>query len=368
MNLSKLMPWRKGTPSQASPSEMPKAKKIPIWVAAMANANRRPCDLDYPVPVYAIATIDLPIPSPLYRAKSLRTSHLRALAYASTYIAGIFHYKPTPMVSRRTIIIKAPFPMVMKYGTQIKLYEASALRFVAEKTSIPVPKVYCAFAHRGMNFILMEFVRGRRLIDVWDNTPLIKREKLLAQLKEQFEELRNIPHPCPGAICSAVIGPLFDRRIDLYGQRFGPFECERDFNSFLRCGVTATSELEIVSWGYEGEGVREQLATMIAIQNKENRKICFTHGDAHSGNFLVKGGKIAAWIDFEMAGFYPEHWEYTTAMTTGNAAGNSFGEWKTEVKNVLREYPEELLGEIIRQELIDWKIREELPPVFRYPE
>ncbi|TVY93138.1 hypothetical protein LAWI1_G004402 [Lachnellula willkommii] len=367
MNLSKLMLWRKGNSSKTSPSEIPAEPPISKY-ADVDRANRRPSELDYPVPFYASGTIDLPIPSPLYRAKSLTTSHLRALAYASAYIRGIFHYKPTPIVTRKTIIVKAPFPMVMKYGTQIQLHEASALRFVAEKTSIPVPEVYCAFEHRGMKFILMEFVRGRRLRDVWDNTPPIGREELLFQLHQQFRELRSIPHPRPGAVCSAVIGPLYDRRIDLHGQRFGPFECEKDFNSFLRCGVTATSEIEVVANGYGSEKAREELATMIAIQNKENRKICFTHGDAHSGNFLIKGGKIVAWIDFEMAGFYPEHWEYTTAMTTGNSEGYHFRWWRKEVGNFLKEYPEELQGEVIRQDLINWRIREELPPAFRYPE
>ncbi|TVY35454.1 hypothetical protein LSUB1_G005608 [Lachnellula subtilissima] len=367
MKLSKLMPWRKDDPSGISPSERPKAK-TPKWLAGLARSNRRPCDLDYPVPFYANATIDLPIPSPLYRATSLQTTHLRALAYASAYIAGIFHLSPTPMIKRKTITIKAPFSMVMKYGTQIQLYEASTLRFIAEKTSIHVPKVYCAFEHRGMKFILMEFVRGRRLKDIWDRTSPTGRQELLTQLKEHFVELRNIPHPRPGAICSAEIGPLFDRRIDMHRRRFGPFECETDFNSFFRCGVTNTDELEVVARGYGGEKVHEELAKMIAIQNKENRKICFTHGDAHSGNFLVKDGKIVAGIDFEMAGFYPEYWEYTTAMTTGHPEAYHFQWWRQEARNVLNEYPEELQGEVIRQDLIDWTIREELPPAFRHRE
>ncbi|TVY16265.1 hypothetical protein LARI1_G007001 [Lachnellula arida] len=360
MNLSSLMPWRKGEPSRTSPSEIRKA--------SLDLSNLQPSDLSYPVPFYASATIDLPVPSPLYRAKSLRTSHLRTLAYASAYIAERFLYDPTPIVKRRTIAIKAPFPMVMKYGTEIQLYEASTLRFIAEKTSIPVPKVYCAFEHRGMKFILMEFVRGERLSDVWDQTPPAGREILLFQLRQQFKELRSIPHPRPGAVCSAVIGPLYDRRIDMHGQIFGAFGCEKDFNSFLRCGVTDTAELDAVAYGFSGETVREQLAMLIAIQNKENRKICFTHGDAHSGNFLVKDGKIVAWIDFEMAGFYPEYWEYTTAMTTGNSDANRL--WRQEVGNVLKEYPEELEGEKIRQDIFEWRIREELPPAqtLRYQE
>jgi aminoglycoside phosphotransferase (APT) family kinase protein len=208
--------------------------------------------------------------------------------------------------------------MVMKYGTEIQLSEASTLRFIAEKTSIPVPKVYCAFEYKGMRFILMERAKGKRIVDVWDKTPSATRELLLRQLKGYFEELRNIPHPRPGAVCGVDIGPHFDRRMDKDIRGFGPFANERDFNNFLRCGVTDPNKLIPVAGRFTDDKVREEVVTMIALQNKENHKIYFTHGDAHSRNFLVKGQKIVALIDFEMSGFYPEYWAYTTAMTTGN--------------------------------------------------
>jgi len=158
MKLSKLFPSGRVQPPRPSPSEIPE-EKTPRVLADLDYANLRPSDLPYTVPYYTGATIDLPRTSPLYRSKSLKTCHLRAFAYASAYIAGLLHYKPTPMIQRKIILIRAPFPMVMKYGTEIQLSEASTLHFIAEKTSIPVPKVYCAFEHRGMRFILMEFVK-----------------------------------------------------------------------------------------------------------------------------------------------------------------------------------------------------------------
>lgn len=38
----------------------------------------------------------------------------------------------------------------------------------------------------------------------------------------------------------------------------------------------------------------------------DGHKICFTHGDVGSPNVLIKGGGIAAIVDFEMSGSYPE--------------------------------------------------------------
>jgi aminoglycoside phosphotransferase (APT) family kinase protein len=91
---------------------------------------------------------------------------------------------------------------------------------------------------------------------------------------------------------------------------------------------------------------------LVNIQDQKRHKICFTHGDAHSGNFLVRGGKIVAFIDFEMSVFFPEHLEYTTAMTTAqNDALHDDTFWKQELGKFLNEYSRELEGEIIRQKI-----------------
>ena len=42
-----------------------------------------------------------------------------------------------------------------------------------------------------------------------------------------------------------------------------------------------------------------------------DHKIVMTHGDLHPRNIIIKNYKIAAIIDWEHAGFYPEYWEYT---------------------------------------------------------
>jgi thiamine kinase-like enzyme len=67
-------------------------------------------------------------------------------------------------------------------------------------------------------------------------------------------------------------------------------------------------------------------------------KICFTHGDASSSNILVRNGRVVALIDFEMSGFYPEYWEYTTAMNVNRF--DSF--WKGETGKFSIAYPREL--------------------------
>lgn len=50
----------------------------------------------------------------------------------------------------------------------IKIYpfknlgEAHAMQFVAQHTSIPVPKVLCAFIHKGVTYIVMSRIEGQQ--------------------------------------------------------------------------------------------------------------------------------------------------------------------------------------------------------------
>jgi len=199
----------------------------------------------------------------------------------------------------------------------------------------------------------MEYVRGLPIGYNWSKRPEAEREELLKQLKGFFEELRKIPHSQPGAICTPNtkgIGPLTDQRFYSNNRQFGPFANEADFNDFLQWGLDQADAVEEITRRFGKETVPE-LEKMVAIQRQEeNHRICFTHGDAGSGKFLVKGDKTVSLVDFETSGFYPEHWEYTTAMITARDRDVfEDSSWELEIGKFLDEYPKELEGETIRQ-------------------
>lgn len=57
---------------------------------------------------------------------------------------------------------------------------------------------------------------------------------------------------------------------------------------------------------------------------RRGHQICFTHADLHPRNILVKkeakgprGWRVSGIIDWQMAGYYAEYWEYTKAMYEG---------------------------------------------------
>lgn len=329
---------RKGKSKEVEP--------LPSTVAAIKTPQE--LSPDNPSPShYASPTIETPEISHEYRNNWLLRKYVLGLMWIT---------KPIDCTTRNTRALRIwlPVRVVIKHGTEIQLSEASTLRFLRNKTSIPVPKVYCAFQLGKTKYIMMQHVRGKHINEGWVDRSTAEKEKLLQQLKGYFDELRSIPHPRPGTICGADMGPLFDRRIHLEGLGFGPFANESDFNDFLRCGVGQGDELGTIAESYfnERKDLKPKVKDLVAIQDQETHEICFTHGDANSANILVRGNKVVALIDFEMAGFFPEHWEYTTAMTTAmNLEVCDDSLWKKEIGKFLKEYPRELKGEILRQEI-----------------
>jgi len=260
----------------------------------------------------------------------------------------LFHYELRPFAIGGVLRLGFPFSkLFIKYGTSTSLNEATALRFVASNTSIRVPEVYCAFEYDDVKFILMEWIDGVPIKKAWLNRPEAERDDMMRQLRGYFDQLKAIPHPLPGAI-AADMQSLFDPRLAGGECEFGPFANEKDFNKYLRSGVHANSKVlhstEPKCWMRKDE--QDEIKKMIAMQDTEGHKICFSHGNPNTYNILVKGNKVVALIDFEMAGFYPEYWDYCRAMNVGNVTSQF---WKDEVGKFLTPYPAELEMERIRR-------------------
>jgi hypothetical protein len=54
--------------------------------------------------------------------------------------------------------------LCVKYGDRVDLSEASAMHFIAQHTSIPVPKAHCAFTHYDTTYIVMEHIDGEMIV------------------------------------------------------------------------------------------------------------------------------------------------------------------------------------------------------------
>ncbi|KAF8851640.1 kinase-like protein [Acephala macrosclerotiorum] len=223
--------------------------------------------------------------------------------------------------------------LCVKIGKYTDLSEASTMQFIRKNTSIPVPKVYCAFRWRGKAYIAMERITGMPAAASWERLSEQSRTKLLGQLREMIDEMRKIP-AANGKISNVDGGSLYDCRLPSSLDRFGPFENTQEFHTFLRNSIEKAPP--------EHPDVDE----MISMHRREWGQPVFTHGDLSSLNILVRGGDIVGLVDWETAGWYPPYWEYTSACQVNPR--NTF--WAGYISRFLEPWPEALKMEKTRQQ------------------
>ncbi|OAA66664.1 Protein kinase-like domain protein [Niveomyces insectorum RCEF 264] len=230
------------------------------------------------------------------------------------------------------------------------LNEGRALQIVKQNTSIPVPKVYCSFKHRGRVYILMERLPGRSLSDDWVFRSDESKAKILAQLRLMITELRRVPRPPPrdgvdnAAVVSGIDGGQFYDG-NLPKKRFwGPFTTVKDFHRELRGGLIHVPD------EYTEERFTE-LRKLVALHESYVASCppVLTHGDLSANNILADGDTVTGVIDWETAAWMPAYWEYTNAWHVNPY--NPY--WQEEVGKFLDEWPQELEMEKLRRKFFD---------------
>lgn len=222
--------------------------------------------------------------------------------------------------------------LCVKFGPLRHLSEASTMRFIAQHTSIPVPKVHCAFERRGWTYILMDRINGEMVGQGWVHRSAKSKAKILWQLKQFMQEMRNISPPS-AHVANVDGGSLFDCRLPGPSLRFGPFKSIEEFHNHLREGIQFHPNLDPV------------VIELINLHDRTWPQPVFTHGDLSSLNILVRGDEVVGIIDWETSGWLPSYWEYTTACQVNPQ--NYF--WRDEVDKFLDPMPAELAMEKIRQ-------------------
>ncbi|KAK0938548.1 hypothetical protein LTR29_009862 [Friedmanniomyces endolithicus] len=229
---------------------------------------------------------------------------------------------------------------IVKTGRRVHLTEAATMKFIAENTSIPIPKVYCS----DRAFILMERIHGEEIPTAWKRLQEPGRRKIYGQLRAILQELRSLKPPPGTGIESCTGGSLYDSRIkQCRGTRFGPFKTIQDFHFWLREGLQPSE----IQGGEIEDGVeRQDLEKMAAMQDAGPwPPPVFTHADLNPFNILVRDDEVVAVLDWEFAGWYPSYWEYTSAWH-GNLTRTG---WQEALDQFLDPYAEELEMERTRQ-------------------
>ncbi|EIM79801.1 kinase-like protein [Stereum hirsutum FP-91666 SS1] len=201
-------------------------------------------------------------------------------------------------------IKRLPFSLVLKIGMDNVASESATVRFVRSNTTIPIPHVIASDSAFGKTYMLMRRVDGISLEFAWHDLDTRQRANVVEQLRSFVTQLRTLSPALSrghgvGAVCALNNAPLFDSRITSVAP-IGPFPNERAFNDYL---ITVAEPY-----------MDETTLPAIRARMRDDHHICFTHGDLAPRNIFVQGDTVTAIIDWEEAGWYPEHWEIVKAL------------------------------------------------------
>jgi hypothetical protein len=113
-------------------------------------------------------------------------------------------------------VYKVDDKTIVKTGKSVRLAEAEAMNYLRQNTSIPVPELFNAYRDEtsGHVRILMEFIEGDKLEDVWDTFDSTQRHEVIVQLKDYFTELRQLKGTFVGSVDgTACEDPILTKKL-----------------------------------------------------------------------------------------------------------------------------------------------------------
>ncbi len=78
--------------------------------------------------------------------------------------------------------------IVPRRGKERVLNEAASLKYIAENTNIPVPKLHCCFEDRGAVYLIMEYVEGVGM----DSLDAAQRKVVEAKVEVHLLEMKKL--------------------------------------------------------------------------------------------------------------------------------------------------------------------------------
>lgn len=85
----------------------------------------------------------------------------------------------------------------VKFALRIDLIEAENQKFVSENSNVPTPKIGATMTEpeTGCNFIVMEYVEGQMLGEIWKSLTPAEKLDVGKEIQDALESLRRIPTP-----------------------------------------------------------------------------------------------------------------------------------------------------------------------------
>ncbi|RWA11044.1 hypothetical protein EKO27_g4055 [Xylaria grammica] len=225
-----------------------------------------------------------------------------------TYDEIVARAKESPDWTPGRAVVKIGNYFIAKYGKKINFIEGRNMLLVQEHTTIRIPNVYAMYKHEpsGDNVIIMEYVPGEILQDVYEKLDADKKASVGAQLREQLRELREIPSPrCYGlpAPYGQQENPPYLAHSWIFKKRAGPFDTAAEFlDAYFRAQFSEVSEV--------GRSEIAYMKSQFMELSKKNDASVFTHADLQPKNIILRKDGFICIIDWESASFCPAYFEF----------------------------------------------------------
>ncbi len=207
---------------------------------------------------------------------------------------------------------------LVKFGSNVRLAEAEAMHMVSEQTTVVCPQVIGAYILNEVGYIIMSFEQGEDLPQYWDKAASMEREHVIAQLKDYVKQMRAIRGDFIGGVdYSSCKDGIFDWDYRGLDREYGPYADEASFNDGIAMALAnrvppARCDPDPESVGFNNGWMEQRLA-----RSFKGHDIVFTHADLHSGNILVRADGTVVLLDWGLAGYWPEYWEFYRATFMG---------------------------------------------------
>jgi aminoglycoside phosphotransferase (APT) family kinase protein len=214
---------------------------------------------------------------------------------------------------------------VVKFTAVTRAAEAVNIEYIAQNTTIPVPRIQDVFMIGNRTYIVMDYINGSEMTYVSDTLSPEQNQAIRLQMKGYMSQMRALKPPNPGRVEAADGSGLFDIR--LTSSPFDPFPSVKEFHARLGHEFVLRSQDHRHMW------------SQFAAVAQRRYRTTFSHGDLAPRNIIIKDGRIAAIVDWESAGWYPEYWEYAR---WADSNFRSTQMWHGLRDEILDPYPDEL--------------------------
>lgn len=211
-----------------------------------------------------------------------------------------------------TRVVRLSDTAVVKYGPDVRLWEARTMQYVRKRCTLRLPRVLDAWSSTKVNssdnllpfevfweaafeepisYIVMTYVPGRTLHECWTSLSSEVQHSVGRQLSAALHELHSLKLEHPGPVGGGMShGALFTD----YGA--GPFDSVNDMEKWFN------ERLEVCR---DFNKVDESIQSFTG--KFTNLVMC--HMDLHLQNMLLDGEGQLWLVDWALAGAYPQYFE-----------------------------------------------------------